>query len=48
MRKNDLIESLEKFSTTLDGELALAYKLNMDSSSSLFVFETKYFHRTLK
>lgn len=44
----DLIESLEKFSTTLDGELALAYKLNLGSSSSFFVFETKYFHRTLK
>lgn len=44
----DVIEGLRKFTTTVDGNLAIAYKQNSDISSSLYIFKTETFHRTLE
>jgi hypothetical protein len=44
----DLIEDLTKFRTSSNGKYAIAYKINLDVSSSIFVFNTDSFHRLYK
>ena len=43
-----LVEGIGNFTTTIDGNYGVAFKQNVDVSSSLFVFETEHFHRISK
>ncbi len=44
----DLVDGFEKFTATLDGKQAIAYKLNGDLSSSLYFFKTDGLTRHFK
>ena len=43
--KCDLIEGLHNFSTTIDGKWAVAFKLEANNMSSIYVFNTNIFYR---
>jgi hypothetical protein len=41
LKKCDVIEGLNQFTTTIDGKYAVAYKQNIENSYSFYVFETE-------
>jgi hypothetical protein len=44
LKSCDLIEGLSGFSTTIDGKYAVAYKQNLGTSYSLYIFKTEDFY----